>query len=361
MTVVLGWLASAVASPPGLVVHEWGTFTAVAGRDGAPVTWAPLGAATDLPDFVYGPNRLQEGQRDAIGKGQRATIRMETPVLYFYTPVEQRVSVAVSFVDGQISEWYPRVSSYTGSGVDWGTFLLVPRGSAELPHDGSSSHYYPARAVESALVQVCGAGGDEVERFLFYRGVGTFAPSIAATADARQVRSWTPGDGPATAVWFERRGDRVGFAEVPADGVAARPVLDDTLADVTSHLAELLVDAGLYRPEALAMIETWKGDWFEDGLRVLYLVPRSETDRRLPLTVSPTPSEVVRVLVGRLEVPTPEDRAALAAILDRPDADPAVLTAVTARFGRFAEPWLAQSDHPRAARLLPPGGSPSVD
>jgi hypothetical protein len=36
----------------GLVAHEWGTFTSVAGEDGRPVQWLPHAGPTDLPDFV---------------------------------------------------------------------------------------------------------------------------------------------------------------------------------------------------------------------------------------------------------------------------------------------------------------------
>ena len=35
-----------------LTVHEWGTFTAIAGEDGQPVRWLPLGGPNDLPCFV---------------------------------------------------------------------------------------------------------------------------------------------------------------------------------------------------------------------------------------------------------------------------------------------------------------------
>ena len=101
------------------------------------------------------------------------------------------------------------------------------------------------------------------------------------------------------------------------------------------------------------MLETWRPDWFEEGLRVLYVLPRAEVDARLPLTVSPAPDEVVRVIVGRLEVPTPEQDAELAGLLyTSPDDDAAALAAVTDRFGRFGEPLLRRSSVPRAARLL---------
>ena len=35
-----------------LVVHEWGTFTSVAGPDGQAVPWRPLSGSSDLPCFV---------------------------------------------------------------------------------------------------------------------------------------------------------------------------------------------------------------------------------------------------------------------------------------------------------------------
>ena len=42
------------------------------------------------------------------------------------------------------------------------------------------------------------------------------------------------------------------------------------------------------------MIETWKDSWFEEGLRVFYVLPRLTTDEVLPLTVEPLPKEFVR-------------------------------------------------------------------
>ena len=36
----------------GLTVHEWGTFTSIAGTEGQAVEWSPLTGSTDLPGFV---------------------------------------------------------------------------------------------------------------------------------------------------------------------------------------------------------------------------------------------------------------------------------------------------------------------
>jgi hypothetical protein len=54
------------------------------------------------------------------------------------------------------------------------------------------------------------------------------------------------------------------------------------------------------------MIRTWHDSWFEEGLRVFYVLPRRRTDEILPLTIDPKPAAVVRVIIGRAEIITPE-------------------------------------------------------
>src|ERR1043166_10312982 len=87
------------ASVRGLTVHEWGTFTSVAGPDGTAIDWLPAGGPTDLPCFVSvsgaGPKGL--AITDQGGRSKVSKVRMETPVLYFYAPEEQTVKVKVSF------------------------------------------------------------------------------------------------------------------------------------------------------------------------------------------------------------------------------------------------------------------------
>ncbi len=73
-----------------LAVHEWGTFTSISAKDGRPIDWLPLTGSADLPSFV---EHLREPN---FKGGLRGTIRMETPVIYFYSPREITVSVNVS-------------------------------------------------------------------------------------------------------------------------------------------------------------------------------------------------------------------------------------------------------------------------
>ena len=41
--------AKVVPAASGLIVHEWGTFTSIAGKDGVALEWRPLNGSSDLP------------------------------------------------------------------------------------------------------------------------------------------------------------------------------------------------------------------------------------------------------------------------------------------------------------------------
>ena len=79
------------------------------------VDWRPLAETSDLPKFVYAFDE-KDGYRQTYeirrsGKTRTlAKVRMETPVIYFYTKEEMEVSVNVQFPSGKITEWYPQAS-----------------------------------------------------------------------------------------------------------------------------------------------------------------------------------------------------------------------------------------------------------
>src|SRR5438105_4861767 len=109
-----------------LTAHEWGTFTSIAGRDGSAVEWSPLTASTDLPAFVeHFPN-------PGFKLGLRGTVRMETPVLYFYDSREETVSVKVSFAKGVITEWYPHATRVEPAANIFDGTLLQPHPDGSL-------------------------------------------------------------------------------------------------------------------------------------------------------------------------------------------------------------------------------------
>src|SRR5881397_2351047 len=111
------------SKPVSFVVHEWGTFTSIAGKDGVALEWRPLNGASDLPKFVYTIQNHDEGLRHEPKANLTAAVRMETPVLYFYSASETDVSVKVDFPKGKITEWYPQARSVSTS-IDWGRLKI---------------------------------------------------------------------------------------------------------------------------------------------------------------------------------------------------------------------------------------------
>jgi hypothetical protein len=285
-------------SPEGLVVHEWGTLTSVVGEDGVPISWHPLRQRSDLPRFVY----------VGIPKGrQTATVRMETPVLYFYSGRETVASVKVEFPRGQITEWYPS-ARWAPSRLEWSRFQVRPEAAGPLRREARDSHYYRARQTDAALVEVGSSPALQRERFLFYRGVGT-CPLPASVRLAGETVEVTSAAEIGPVVLFERRGGLVGYRRQELAGgevFLERPVLGDSLAALRAELQQMLVESGLYPREAAAMLATWDESWFEEGLRLFYILPGPETDALLPLSIDPEPQERVRVLVARIEILTPE-------------------------------------------------------
>jgi hypothetical protein len=53
------------------------------------------------------------------------------------------------------------------------------------------------------------------------------------------------------------------------------------------------------------MLETWGDSWFEEGSRLIYIVPASYLNTVLPLNIQPVPQQTVRVFVGRMEIISP--------------------------------------------------------
>src|SRR5882724_7451586 len=333
----------------GLTAHEWGTFTSIAGEQGQAVEWSPLTGSTDLPGFV-------EHFRNAGFKlGLRGTVRMETPVLYFYDSREETVSVNVRFARGVITEWYPQASrvelraalydaSLNGKqpdgSISWDAVTVAPGLRADFPADGRDNHYYAARQTASTPVFVKTPRGEQREKFLFYRGVANFALPVAARlTNGGQVLIEKRGDEEIPGViLFERRGEKMGFrvgGPVKDRAVLDLPEVTQTVDSLGRELEGLLVSRGLYQDEAHAMVETWRNSWFEEGSRLLYIVPPAFVNEVLPLSIKPAPAQTVRVFVGRLELVTAATEKEVEKALAEQD------TATLKVYGRFLEPILA--------------------
>jgi hypothetical protein len=323
----------------GLIVHEWGTFTSIAGDDGRAVEWLPMDGPTDLPCFV---DRFRFNLKASLS----GTVRMETPVVYFYSSQETTVNVKVQFRQGAVTEWFPKAvvtpaqinalslrNRGFASTIEWADVNVSPGAATAFPVEHGSSHYYKARETDAAPVRL----GAQQEKFLFYRGVGGFQPPISATvaADGTVVVKHANGEPVGDVILFENRGGTTSYQvrHASTDRTTFDPLpLDDESGPPFRDLEALLVSHGLYPREARAMVETWRDSWFEEGTRLLYLVHPNAIAAVVPLEISPVPEHIERVFVGRMELVTAAARDEVGAAIVGNDR------ATLAKYGRFLQP-----------------------
>jgi hypothetical protein len=369
-----------------LIVHEWGTFLSVQGSDGGTLG-GMVESEEDLPAFVL---------ERSLGGRNRACMyqKMETPVTYFYTDRPRVVRVRAEMPHGLLTHWYPGVFAFLpalsmglkaapgGSSLDWNKVELIPDASSKdkpdprlrgIPADNT---WRFVRDTDSALVKVANRkrGGEpmeEYEKFLFYRGLGSFELPL-------EVRNRGPFRNMSEELVLRNRGkdnlaglvmvqvekDRIRFAALEdlAGETSRNVVLDPGLSggkgvfagwsslkegvpQVKATLVKALVKAGLYAKEAHAMVNNWEKSYFRtEGLRVLYTLPRSAVDGQVPIHISPVPDQLVRVMVGRIELLTPakeqEIESALVQLAEKEPKARLAGQATLARLGRFREPAL---------------------
>lgn len=375
--------AAAPETARDLIVHEWGTFLGMSGSDGTTLD-AMYHEEHALPGFVHGRARDQLRMPLLLLKG-------ETPVIYFYTPRPMSVQVGVDFPQGIWTHWYPQASvvrpalaqqaehaNHPRNGrICWLAEVVPPSfvpaeardrsskaagSDPALPVAGSEALWNYAREVDAAFVKTTdttrGAARAEYERFLFYRGLGKAPLPLHAAALGGGTLSLPAGPGLGDGVRhvFSIRvvGGRGAYRYLPgmkpgesASGVIpsmgdSRPMEEFTRL-ISDDLAARLTESGLYAREARAMVNTWKSSYFgNDGIRVLFVLPRSWTDSFIPMRIHPIPREVVRVMVGRLELLSPErETRAEDAVRDLASNDPArrqQAFAFLRQQGRYVEP-----------------------
>jgi hypothetical protein len=363
--------AEVVAS--NLTAHEWGTFTTLHSPNGIGLAWyqsrpwpkvANETKVGELPGFVHGGNGLAFFKARA-----NATARMETPVMYFYTDKKQKVDILVNYPGGQITEVFPAASvGYN----HWKQLELIPAAEAgdlakQLRVDPKrpDNHYYEAREVpEAALVRrvlpVDKNGKqkpDELEKFVFYRGTGSFATGLnirLGTGGQFTIKHYNGEFGIDHAWVLESSADAIRWKKLPAfsaydpkakvastkvklspgDGGNSR---EDSIAKLKASMVAALNDAGLTSAEASAMVATWDKQWYEEpGQRIFSIPPQGLIDKVLPLKITPKPAETVRVFVHRAEILSPETQQRLDVAM-APGVDPqeARKTIRDAQLGRF--------------------------
>jgi hypothetical protein len=340
-SIILSLVIAIPLSAAELVVHEWGTFTSVSGSDGILLTGLEV-EEERLPNFVRSHVGFAPFDKGWSRPVAGVTIKMETPVLYFYSAAPVAVRVDVGFRGGSISQWYPERSGgewvapaprdeaqrralppidfargYTGAAT-WQIDVLPrdPLPAISAPRAWETPQWGRARVPDANRIR--GAKG-EVEGFIFYRGIGNFALplEVRAAADGKLTLRNSGASPIANAFVYDRRGAAdvrwLQTGPLPAGGTRSMPLPGRGTTAIDGALRSALVDAGLTGAEAKALLATWHESYFERaGLRVFWIVPREFTDAILPIAITPAPAKLVRVLVGRAEVLAPAFEAELA-------------------------------------------------
>jgi len=331
--IILLALAGARLMAAEFSVHEWGTFTSVVGSDGVQLTGLEAEEHA-LPPFVESFSGIAPANKGFDRPLRGVTVKMETPVIYFYAKEPLSVHVSVLFHGGSISQWYP--SRVSGENVPEPAFgsVIAPVLDFSKGHEGSAAwdvavlspsstekinalHVYEtpqwprARVAEANLVR--GPKG-EVENFIFYRGVARFGLPLEITSGkGGTLHLKNRGAQPLPFLWIYRKetATTAPLSWVGSLG-AGETKTPERLVQQEVKFAEALTAAGLTAEEAKALMATWRESYFDaPGLRVFWIVPRAFTDSILPLSISPQPSQIVRVMVGRTEVLTPEFESTL--------------------------------------------------
>jgi hypothetical protein len=312
----------------------------------------------------------------------QVTMRLETPVLYIYPPKGKTpasvppLDVHVDFHGGILSQSYPYaeredsphpplgpegITDQMTSGLTWKGVRL---GSTEKPVETTDKVWTTPREVSAPLLEVKALiydnggrhEGTQAEHFLFYRGVGHLdsplllnqtsldagkrgdifpwchrilaaSPSFEAPAQGTvNAEAWLAdihADG--SCRWevllleYDSSGVRLARKFVDSD---SSPANLNQLNQLKASMHDALVKEGLYPDEASAMLRTWELSYFKSpGLRFFYIVPRKWVDKVLPLKITGAPTDITRVMVGRIELISDAQKAALARLAAGPCPD----------------------------------------
>jgi hypothetical protein len=354
-----------------LVVHEWGTFTSLQDESGRAIG----GINTDdeaVPDFVHTiqgdlmlwptdlpPSYFQKGYPQLHPD---VTLRLETPVMYFYPPEGNQapieLDVKASFKGGWLTEYYPQaqveapglrqqrpdgltvlggIDEHTVGTLSWEGLCIG--GDREGPQTEERVWLIPRQVQAASVTTPAG----EREKYLFYRGVGHLESLMRVQRSAEGLwleihpqPEWgmeAKAEGLVHKAWLVdiRKDGKSAFRSLEALALREEEVLGrvparftegefsvENLVQLRASMRQALIAEGLFADEADAMLGTWEAAYFQSpGLRLFFTVPQAWTDHYLPLEFS-KPVALTRVMVGRIELVTPEQRALLAQIASRP-------------------------------------------
>lgn len=360
-----------------LVVHEWGTFTTLQDEEGQELTGINVDDEP-VPPFVHNlsPYVLSRAlltspywtyrQKGAPRQHPHVTMRLETPVIYFYPPrgtrLPMKLDVSVEFRGGWLTEFYPDaeveapgirneksgvrfedLTSQTVGSLKWRELRVGT--DAAGPETDWPVWNAPRNVASSSVTATSG----ESERYLFYRGVARQRAPLRVAMDRSQHTLQIRGNfGDVLGAGESVDIPNLWLAHVRSDGkvayrsLAAMRALQsesalmattstqfrkedyavDNLEQLKSEMHAALIKQGLYPDEATALLTTWRRAYFTShGLRLFFLVPRVWTDHYLPLSISQS-ADIERVMMGRVELISDDQHQLLAKLCETPVSNP---------------------------------------
>jgi len=295
------------AAESDLIVHEWGVAIRQQTSHGS-VLSSPAELVSGLPSFVV----CQKSERTLQPQG------WDKPVIWFHGPDGIKVNVRVMASQGFATANFPSAELLTrtfshsdrkammvsllteSAGFRWeGTLTREPAQKVlEVPKD----HWWQiARSAGGLYFNA----KDASERFLFYEATAFQEPMVTASVDANAITLHNAYEAPSgQAILLLNSADKHYLRVVETiDAKGAMILRKDEVTkvarsgeDVVAACAGQWKSFGMTGPEAEAIAAVWREDLLKPQ-RILLIsrMPAKLYEAMFPLTISPSPKELVRV------------------------------------------------------------------
>jgi hypothetical protein len=263
----------------------------------------------DLPPFVFRLAKEYSPKRQDHG--------WDKPVLHLYGPEGLAVTVRIMTPQGRLTAYYPgpRLLDETATitsrkemmvysltdciGLEWSGTLTnqEPNRLSPMPPD----HWWGAlRKVPGAYIKT--ARG--TERFLFYEATALQEPLLCGQVKADELilkNEHAQPCGPVLVIVNDGKNRFMRVVERISGKGEARLAKADLLKEPCDdtqilHAARTQWEAfGVTKEEATAIVESWRADLLKTpGFLVVSRLPAEVYDGMFPLTVTPSPQQIVR-------------------------------------------------------------------
>lgn len=333
-------------------VHEWGVFRFYQGA-GADL----LSGLDNLPSFVVRADRPHDKNCDCDkcqeikakcpacggirGKCMCLHKKKEKPVINFFTQDKIKVKVSVTEAHGNFIVWYPKETSLNkdGNKISWDVTVDGTLDSAKLR--SCSGWWDIARDTESAYVK---SKDGDTEKFIFYESNSAkYEPDIKINRDKGSILIESVSSQKYQGMFIVQN-SKVTYLEKFEASFEVEAVKTISKEKALDKLHNLILNEGLSEKEAKGIVKIWEKDFFEkEGFRVIYMVPRKEVDKVLPLEITPKPKSIKRAMIAVVE----DTGIAVEKLLKKlGDNDPKVRDAATdalIRIGKAAKSHLERA------------------